>query len=220
MKLIRILAIATMLVTAAMGQTDNGASQAKASPTPTPSPAKTASPASAKGQPSATSGTTAKQSPSTKSAPAKKASATDEDFAGGEDRGGDAGSERKAGINEIGNPCHQDTGSSHCAVCSSKRDCQNGCRCTAGQRRKACCSGTKGRCRTSHKESRCRAEQPESCWRAEYKESRSQSDNAKIGSHKKGYCNCQTGESLSGADQASATPGEKGSDKADGRRGS
>jgi hypothetical protein len=76
MKLIRILAIATMLVTAAMGQTDNGASQAKASPTPTPSAAKTASPANAKGQPSATSGTTAKQSPSTKSAPAKKASAT------------------------------------------------------------------------------------------------------------------------------------------------
>jgi Tfp pilus assembly protein PilP len=72
MKLIKILAIVTMLATAAIGQSDKGDSQAKA----TPSPAKAASPANAKGQPAAPSATTANQSASTKSAPAKKASAT------------------------------------------------------------------------------------------------------------------------------------------------
>jgi hypothetical protein len=72
MKLIKILAIVTMLATAAIAQSDKGDSQAKA----TPSPAKAASPASAKGQPAAPSATTANQSASTKSAPAKKASAT------------------------------------------------------------------------------------------------------------------------------------------------
>jgi hypothetical protein len=72
MKLIKIFAIVTMLLTAAIGQSDKGDSQAKA----TPSPAKAASPANAKGQPAGPSATTANQSASTKSAPAKKASAT------------------------------------------------------------------------------------------------------------------------------------------------
>jgi Tfp pilus assembly protein PilP len=72
MKLIKIFAIVTMLVTAAIGQSDKGDSQAKA----TPSPAKAASPANAKGQPAAPSATTAGKSASTKSSPVKKASAT------------------------------------------------------------------------------------------------------------------------------------------------
>jgi hypothetical protein len=72
MKLIKILAIVTMLATAAIGQSDKGDSQAKA----TPSPAKAASPASAKGQPAAPSATTANHSASSQSAAVKKASAT------------------------------------------------------------------------------------------------------------------------------------------------
>jgi Tfp pilus assembly protein PilP len=72
MKLIKIFAIVTMLVTAAIGQSDKGDSQAKA----TPSPAKAASPANAKGQTAAPSATTAGKSASTKSSPVKKASAT------------------------------------------------------------------------------------------------------------------------------------------------
>ena len=76
MKLIRTFAIATVLVTAAMGQSDKGGSQAKA--TPTPSPAKAASPASAKGQPAAPAAAKAnpaatKSGPATKSSPATKA---------------------------------------------------------------------------------------------------------------------------------------------------
>lgn len=69
MKLIKIFAIATVLAAAAMGQSNTGTVQPKATPTPTP--AKGAAPAAAKGQTT----TPAATQPVAKSAPATKTSA-------------------------------------------------------------------------------------------------------------------------------------------------
>ena len=70
MKLIKTFAIATVLVAAAIGQSNTGAGQPKAVPSPTPTPAKAAATA-AKGQ---TTPAAANQPAATKTAPATKAS--------------------------------------------------------------------------------------------------------------------------------------------------
>ncbi len=76
MKLIKTFAIATVLVAAAIGQSNTGAGQPQAVPSPSPTPAKAAA-AAAKGQttPAAVNkAATTKTAPATKAAPATKGS--------------------------------------------------------------------------------------------------------------------------------------------------